>query len=884
MAQIRFRVYEKANFDLVRSLVLHDPRTADAINRRMRLLGYSVNDNDPESWKYYLNLAGKPHQYDTDKIVAATGYSLLKVKSLDMDTVIDFTPENLKVHKSTLKAYRPGSKLYRALTYTYPELIGYIRGVVRPVSYDKASSAGLYEILSYDPALVETNETGLIDKINDWIGKAVYRFDSNIFHALEAGFTPGLLGILFAMLPAVVDNIRCAAQFTEQAHSFHVKSFLASNGNLDKYYDFLTEKQRMYLYRNLRYIRRHVGEQRIFDGLVDVLMTDAGHAVLGYEVRQDDSADEADGVVFVRKSLNGIDAVNGDNLKTPEEMETLIADAAPNNILESDVDLEKIKSLPVASPDSVQVTKVIECNALVTGDEIPFRLYDLLFSEWVYLSHVTVNGITPIYASTVQFENPATNESFALKASDAFFLFIYSYFAGKGVRLTELPPIAVDLVPKLSPPTKAQLIARSPAYQSLEEDIDAILAAGVPSLDIFGIEDFFAYTQDVMKSAITRQRVIDGCLHPSYRAMISDAVQQCYCTFALPASGVTYESWFKSKGLEFDNLDDAGFELLANELFDKSTGYGDYATKDPAKVHEALTNLLKDLSSYNVLFARTTNDGIRAKIETGFLLGVSASSGLGYTESGTLPVLPTAVEIENLESPVDSRLQFETGLTGSTSHSSIGILGMRGKIERSNETFSEGEIQLSGYVHTPVTDLGVPQGDADVVYPEIAELSVVLPLATNPTVKLVVQDVLGTSEFVPLSTMVSRATDTELWKYLAYSVVTTTESPTEVGISVELDRLNLPVKYAGITGMETFYYERLNLSALFVDRAVTRVKVKLPISSVDLAAVLSKASGLRIQSDDLLEFDYTSYGNNLIEVSPVSRHYYNSPIVELAEL
>lgn len=97
-------VYVQQTLKLVRSLVIKSELSAYRSNKDIvkRYGEDAVDQDSPETWKYYLNLAGQYHFSDT----------MMKVISLDTQQEIDFTVANMRIHTATAEAYKYGTRYY----------------------------------------------------------------------------------------------------------------------------------------------------------------------------------------------------------------------------------------------------------------------------------------------------------------------------------------------------------------------------------------------------------------------------------------------------------------------------------------------------------------------------------------------------------------------------------------------------------------------------------------------------------------------------------------------------------------------------------------------------------------------------------------------------
>ena len=169
MSSQSYKLYYKSCLDFSRTIVIKSDQTAEAINEHDKfdlmfrekagLPLYNLDEYDKRTWRYYMHLAGIPHeqQHRYNKVTKEKEF-IIKVISLDTHELIDFTVENLKLHRATARDYTIGSTYYRKLLDKYPEHIDYIKGVINPVDIDYAIEVKNNTILAWDHSYVEENE------------------------------------------------------------------------------------------------------------------------------------------------------------------------------------------------------------------------------------------------------------------------------------------------------------------------------------------------------------------------------------------------------------------------------------------------------------------------------------------------------------------------------------------------------------------------------------------------------------------------------------------------------------------------------------------------------------------------------------------------------
>ena len=594
MSQKLYSIYRKDTFALVRSLVVKFSELARATNIGVKERGFDVDANRPDTWKYYLNLAGEYHPADT----------MMRVRSLDTLEEIDFTRDNLKLHLATAKAYRWGTDDYNQLIRLYPTQVDLIDGIILPVEFDTAYSAPDGKILKYSKDLIESQEDQLIFKIQDWIDMFIVRNHNAAYCLVDELYFPAFLGTLFMQLPLAVLNMRLANCKTEQAHSFHINEYLDANGGLGRYVPYLNQKQKFWLYRNIRYLLRNSGKQETFYKLVDHLLTERNIPLTSYGLRHDYKNlpnDIYPNVLLQKEPVN------------KEIAGVSIAEATVREVLDKEDDLA-IRNKDLKDAFEVEVnqtmrrdkyselpTKILESEAIDMSDSDIRLLDNVLLMEWIYLASKNR------YRAVVRIHNPVNGEGISLSVKDAFTLYWYCFWRARGITQEQTPWLTALDVQRIPLPTMMELkryqdpklanddklrqlngfFSPMGEYISTEAFYDACLQAHSDYIDswrwVAAHEDLYQYTHLTQLRRYHYQNV------------------KC-CPTDQP---VDYDKWLTGIGLDVKSMVALDFETLATDLYQFATGSNLHRRITFADVQAAMLGLMEKLSSYSIQFLKT---------------------------------------------------------------------------------------------------------------------------------------------------------------------------------------------------------------------------------------------------------------------------------------
>lgn len=270
-------VVQRQIYNFLRTVTIKYAPIAQYINANLLERGYEVNDLDPTSWKYYLNMVGTYHVSDTP----------MYVMSIDTRTQILFSKENLANHPRTRSVYVPGGQYYSRLCETYPGQEDLIKSILFPVEdITKAITAPDLTILQFGSGYLETyEENPLVEGLRAFL-KIIHTRWYFEFLDDEPLFHVKFFGGLWTKMAAFLLTEREAFIHTPYVHSWHIWNHLRDAG-LNDYSDILNREKSMMLYQNMDYFKSNAGKMSNLAILANRLLDDFGISIYARRVVQE---------------------------------------------------------------------------------------------------------------------------------------------------------------------------------------------------------------------------------------------------------------------------------------------------------------------------------------------------------------------------------------------------------------------------------------------------------------------------------------------------------------------------------------------------------------------------------------------------------------------
>lgn len=622
MANDFYQIYRADCMRLARTMVIKHDLSAVATNRYLAGRGITVSE-DRKTWRYYMNIAGLYHSTN----------NMMQVRSLDTGELIDFTIENLKIHRATARGYAWGSRYCTDLIAQWKRQEWLILGILNPVPMEKSIAARENEILWMDPKLLEPNEDNLKDLIQQQVDAVLDRWHTETYSLTEDLYDSSRYTMMYAHLAAYVEHARMQNSRTERSHSFHVRQFLASNGRLDIYFDAMTLKQRLFFYRNLPALHRYPGWQESFELLVQKVLADRQFPLAEYTLIQNIEQmpnELSPKIELVRKETTpdyaGVPA-------TKVSVQTVLqkqSKLALRNAFTIDENLAETDQLMTDAKSSSVQTKVLESNVLDMTDSQVFKLQDFLINNWAYLAH------EDRYRALTVIDNPRTGEPIKLPALDAYILFLFSYNKAMGNTLPFVPDIVVDCVLKDKLPTPEQMYTVCADGRHTTLKLARALWDLIPEFSSYVSTESFYNAVDALYNGAVDQHAL-ASYQGNYIARGEAEAMGMYMFMDKPislANGIDYDSWLDVRGLKLVNdFTVQELEDLWTKLLSTATGMDLNTSLSLNDIHRAMIGIMTRLSSYSVHYIREINDSPLIPLANKFLrFGDSDSEAEGAHE------------------------------------------------------------------------------------------------------------------------------------------------------------------------------------------------------------------------------------------------------------
>lgn len=439
--------YYKDTILLTKSIVVVSSTEAKLYNEYVfERFKVQEDKTNPHLWRYYRHLEGSYHSVDTPMVLT----------SLDSGAEIILDKVTIDFHRTTRDELLKFDYFYKELVDRYPDQELLIKSIIN--KSDRLTAESIvkldnYTIVSYNSSLVEERETNLIPLLQLKINKYKVTKMLPYYAVMESYYMASMFQIFYNFIFTSIISIRLGNAKTQLAHSYHILNYLASHHKLDKYFNYLTKKQILFLYRNLLYLNNHSGRNHTFKLLIEKLFTEKKVSVVNYRQKQKNSVND-EGYMnyrFNQVLMNDANLVFDPNDFTLEELRDREVDLLEGNVKEYEFNESKIDLTNRNSLDAYLITKDLEINLVDNTNDVKHKLIPTIIDYW---GHLLSLGKHNFLATVI---DPVTNTEYNLNSRDMFKLFTIVLHKQNNETLTYFPDFVANRVYKSPLPTQEEL-------------------------------------------------------------------------------------------------------------------------------------------------------------------------------------------------------------------------------------------------------------------------------------------------------------------------------------------------------------------------------------------------------------------------------------------
>lgn len=666
MSQNFIDIFKAACIKLAKSVVINHPYAGMVINRRLAIqnFGKYTNDLDRTTWKYYLNMAGIYHAYDSVAI-----YKINNLKNLGLTPGIDrskmiirvagdegtvekeFTLENISGINSDENLsfdYQENASAYNELLDTYPEFEMLIKGILHPINLTTSTNADDFSVLYcggyyrtrldglkseyafikgtsliYDYIdLVEGWEYGLIEEIEKFTKIFFRQHDSRIYSNYNDLYYASSLGIYALNLPSLIFNLRFEKVKTLETHSTHAQLYLDSYSGIGQYMNYMTRTQYMYLYQNIEWLACNSGKQKVFDELVENFLKPRGIAVIvynGYHNLARLGINDDPEPVFIRDYNDGTKLINTKKTYTAADIIDLEKDCARDNTKYVNDQVQRVIDTTLNSTSAKFKTKIIETHLSTQTLNQYVSREEFLFNNWVW------SAVAKEYTGIISVNLPNSGNKIQLTIKNALLLFYYCYAKGfLNITPTEIPLLLLHHIPKIkSEVDEVAMRKRVSSKYVTEDDFINLFSRSPDTREYRSTGSFGRRMKEMWENFIARNYVAHNNSFIRASGEIKGLVDQLYhvkkLKIDIDPAYPSYENWVSSLGNGIQNMDQHSLQVLATSLFVTSLSIEGEDEETLIRIHKALINVVKIFSSYNIQFITKTASGEVSNLGVNYL-------------------------------------------------------------------------------------------------------------------------------------------------------------------------------------------------------------------------------------------------------------------------
>lgn len=576
------QIYLKSCLDLTKGLVIHFIDAAELSNDLVASIIPTYNATAPKQyWRYYKNMSGQYSDIDAP----------MYIHSLDTFERIELTVDTLREHKATHEALIKDTAFREQLLEEYPDNETLVTGIINPIPIDVCINAKDGEILHYPEHLVQFNEYSLIEDLNTWIYNHMDRwYNAQYIHADEL-YTASYYAILYPAIYNAILGLREDRIHTLEVHYFHVQQYLASNGLLDRHMDIMTHKQRLWLYRNIRYIRKHAGHEKTFRMMIEYLLVPSGIPLDGYRMSlvnaQTGIEPRFHTTPYTIEQSVGLEHHSLDTYRLLEA-----------RMLENALVPIQYQSNEIQHSKYGQVrTKMLESTIVDYDDDHVYSELDILHDHWLYYT------MSDRYTPHINIADLNANESVSVGVKDAYILMRVLFS-----QITETPFV-------IRSPEVIQVLEHVDAsdYRNvcdailLKQAVDFVNFNLAPIVDRhLSIAAFGANIAMVYRGFDKIHRYMFSHTDAKTQIALTMMIDDIYHSVAIEEFEFDIAEWRATSGIVVNPIRMVDKITLYKSIINDSTGYNSLALSKQ-DIQDGLIDIMFQLSSYGVSYNNNAN-------------------------------------------------------------------------------------------------------------------------------------------------------------------------------------------------------------------------------------------------------------------------------------
>lgn len=425
--------YLDVTMRLTKSIIVHHSYEAKTYNDLVVIKYRKIPDEyKKETWRYYKHLAGEYHEVDVP----------MKVISRDNRREIILTKETMEVHIETRESLCQFGAFYDEVVKNYPEQELLLKSIISTSERPKVSELIKFkewQIVGYSNELVEPQETDLILRLQQRIDNFSIKNLITNYTLADNLFMASLYCQLYNFIYLSILGLRLSNVKTSRVHSYHLLNYFASHHGLDSSYAYIDDYQRMFLYRNLKYLDSHAGSNDTFKTIVEKFFDRKRVIITNYEYKQinDLRGDRTTEYGYKQKLLNNIPFVFNDVTYTPEELADKEITILPKNKKEYEYNFDDIDFRMSNSLTASTQTKDLEITLRDVSNDVKHKLIDILVDYWGVTNELGYNE------TIVNFLDPISGKEMMLDSVDAYKLYFVALIIGYGLDVDVIPDVEV---------------------------------------------------------------------------------------------------------------------------------------------------------------------------------------------------------------------------------------------------------------------------------------------------------------------------------------------------------------------------------------------------------------------------------------------------------